>query len=80
MLFPKLEQYLTEVISFVKFHPDRETIKSELESHMIDRIDDYIALGYDNEIAEQLSIKNMGDAREIGRALNKVHNPILGWI
>ncbi|MHB8127375.1 MAG: permease prefix domain 1-containing protein [Mobilitalea sp.] len=80
MLFPKVEQYLTEVISFVKFRSDREAIKSELESHMIDRIDDYIALGYDKEIAEQLSIDNMGDAREIGKALNKEHNPILGLI
>jgi hypothetical protein len=47
---------------------------------MIDRIEDYIAMGYDIEIAEQLSIDNMGDARVIGKALNKEHNPILGWI
>jgi len=80
MLYPKVDQYLTEVIRFVKFYSDREAIKSELESHMIDRIDDYIAMGYDIEGAEQLSIDHMGDAREIGKALNKEHNPILGWI
>jgi hypothetical protein len=80
MLYPKVEQYLTEVIRFVKFYSDREAIKSELESHMIDRIDDYIAMGYEKGIAEQIAIDNMGDAREIGKALNKEHNPILGWI
>jgi hypothetical protein len=80
MLYPKVERYLTEVIRFVKFYSDREAIKSELESHMIDRIDDYIAMGYDKESAEQLSIDHMGDAKEIGKALNKEHNPILGWI
>lgn len=80
MLYPKVEKYLSQVIRYVKFHFDHNAIKSELESHMIDRIDDYITKGYDEETAEQLTIDQMGDATEIGKALNKEHNPILGWL
>lgn len=80
MPLPKKDKFLKEVLSCVKFPFDRDNIKSELDSHIVEKIDHYIAQGYDNETAEQLSINDMGDAKEIGTALNKQHNPILGYI
>lgn len=80
MPLPKKDVFLTEVLSFVKFPFDRDTIRSELEYHIIDKIDFYIGEGYDEETAEQLSIANMGEPSEIGIALNKEHNPILGYL
>ncbi|MEW8994525.1 permease prefix domain 1-containing protein [Clostridium sp.] len=76
----KKEKFLKEVLSYVKFSLDRDDIKTELESHILEKVDYYIEQGYDKEKAEELSINDMGDAKEIGIELNKQHNPILGWI
>ena len=77
---PKIEQFLDDVVQHVKFAYDRKDIKIELENHIKDRIDDYMIQGFDSESAEQQAIEAMGDAGEIGRALNKQHNPVLGWV
>ena len=77
---PKKEEFLKEVISHVKFPFDREEIRYELECHILEKIDYYTEQGYDKETAEQLSIDDMGDAKEIGTELNSQHNPLLGWI
>lgn len=74
------DEFLREVLSYIKFPFDREDIKAELENHIIDKIDDYAEQGYDRETAEQLSISDMGNAEEIGIELNKQHNPFLGWL
>jgi hypothetical protein len=80
MLSHKSEAYLKDILSYVKFPFDRADIKSELENHISDKIDYYTEQGYNMEEAEQLSITDMGDAKEIGIELNKQHNPILGWL
>lgn len=77
---PKVEKFLNSIISYVKFPFDREDIKRELHNHILDRMDDYIEQGMDEETAEQLTLKDMGDAKEIGVALNKEHHPMIGWI
>lgn len=80
MHLPKKDEFLEEVLSYIKFSYDRESIRSELECHISDRIDDYIEQGYDEDMAEQLTIENMGKPRDIGIELNKQHNPLIGWI
>lgn len=74
------EKFLEEVISQVKFKHDRYEIKKELEVHILDKTEYYIEQGYLKDKAEELSINDMGDAKEIGRELNKQHNPLIGWI
>lgn len=76
----KKEKFLKEILSYIKFPFDRSDIKSELENHISDKIDYYAVQGYDIEAAEQLAVKDMGDARVIGIELNKQHNPFLGWL
>ncbi len=80
MLSPKSDVFLKEILSYVKFIFDRGDIRTELESHISDKMEYYFELGYTMEEAEQLSIDNMGNAKEIGVELNKQHNPIIGWI
>ncbi len=80
MLLPKKDEFLKEVLAYIKFPYDRDSIKSELECHILDRMKDYSQQGYDKEMAEQQAILNMGSPRDIGIELNKQHNPILGWI
>jgi len=78
--FSECDKFLDQVLSYVKFPFDRDEIRLELESHILEKIEYYIEQGYDRTTAEQYSIKDMGDAREIGMALNKEHNPFLGWL
>jgi hypothetical protein len=80
MHFPKMEEFLMEVLHYIKYPFDKIEIRSELESHIMDRIDYYIELGHDAKAAELLALQDMGDSKEIGKELNKQHNPFLGWI
>ncbi|WP_407311855.1 permease prefix domain 1-containing protein [Desulfosporosinus sp. SB140] len=80
MLSPKSEEFLQKVLSYVKFSFDHRAIKDELENHLIDRMQDYREQGYAEEEAEQMAVSAMGDAQEIGRELNREHNPIIGWL
>lgn len=74
------EMFLNEVVSHVKFPFDRKEIKSELEDHIEDRMLDYLDEGYSKDEALSLTIKGMGNSSDIGRELNMMHNPFLGWI
>lgn len=80
MKFYKTEEFLKDILSHVKFFFDREEIRLELKDHMIEKIENYMELGYDVEEAEEFTIKDMGDPEIIGVELNKEHNPIIGWI
>jgi hypothetical protein len=80
MLSSKGDKFLKDILSYVKFPFDRNNIRLELEDHISEKVDYYMEQGYDMEKAEQLSINDMGDAKEIGIELNKQHNPILGWL
>lgn len=80
MLSPKSDIFLKEILSYVKFTFDRDAIRTELESHISDKKEYYLEQGYDLEEAEQRSINDMGNAKEIGVELDKQHNPIVGWI
>ncbi len=74
------DNFLQEVLSYIHFPFDREDISSELENHILDKTNDYREQGYSWDEAESLAVQDMGDTRDIGRALNKQHNPVLGWI
>jgi hypothetical protein len=80
MLSPNSEIFIKEVLSYVKFTFDRKDIRKEFEAHISDKIEYYTDMGYELEEAEQRSIQDMGDTKEIGTELNKQHNPVLGWL
>lgn len=46
MNLPRTEEFLEEVVSHVRFKFDRSEIKSELEGHILDKIDYYLEEGY----------------------------------
>lgn len=80
MHWSRKDMFLEEILAYVKFPFDRRDIKSELEGHILDKMDYYIQNGYDEEKAEELSISDMGNSKEIGEELNRQHNPLLGWL
>ena len=64
----------------VRFRPDRGAIQRELTAHYQDHVRDLERVGYDWKLAEQRALAAMGDPEEIGRALDRVHKPWLGWL
>lgn len=74
------EAYLKEVLSQVKFSYDHEPIYQELTSHLEERVEEYLSQGYEKEEAEEMALENFGNPVEIGKALNKEHSPLLGWV
>jgi len=63
----------------VRFFPDREAVRQELEAHMEDRREDFLAQAMSDADAELAVLYVMGDAKETGKLLNKAHSPLLGW-
>ena len=76
----KSDKFINEVISYIKFPFDREDIRKELEDHILDKMEYYDSRGIDKVTAEELTLRDMGNPKEIGIALNREHNFVLGWI
>lgn len=74
-----IKNFLNEVCKEIKYNPVRKPISEELEQHIQDRKEDYIFSGIKEEEAEEKAIKQMGNAKEIGKKLNQVHRPKLDW-
>ena len=74
------EQYLNEVLSFVKFKYDHKAIRRELAEHMADLKEELMTEGVDKDAAEYMAVEYMGDAAEIGRELDQEHHALLGWV
>ena len=72
--------WVDAVCEEVRFQPDRKAIARELRVHYEDHVKDLLRLGRDPALAEERALAAMGDAQEVGRALDKVHKPWLGWL
>ena len=76
------DRWCRRVTELVHFAPDRRAIAQELTAHYEDHKQALLDLGYDEELAAQRALDAMGDAQEIGTALNKCHKYWLGvlWV
>ena len=74
------ETYLKAVLKEIRFPFDRKAISKELKDHMDDAFENQLVLTSDPEEAMRLVLNDFGSPQEIGRQLNAVHKPILGWI
>ena len=72
--------WVNAVCEQVRFRPDHKAIEEELRVHYEDHVKDLLRLGRSRELAEERALAAMGDAREVGRALDRVHEPWLGWL
>ena len=72
--------WLETVGKQMHFPPDRKAALAELADHMSDRREDFIRNGMSTIEASDATAAVMGDPVEVGRTLNRLHNPVLGWI
>ena len=76
----EFEQWCGRVERQVRVFPDRKAIRRELTDHYWDHVTDLRRIGYEDELARQRALRAMGDPEEVGKALNAVHRPLLGWL
>lgn len=74
------DEYINEILFFVKFKYDHKTIRRELQEHMEDLYEDLMAEGMDEAAAAYMTVEYMGEAAEIGQELDKEHHALLGWV
>ncbi len=72
--------YCRAVCAQVRFKPDHAAITEELSGHILDRRDALMEQGLSQQEAEARAVAAMGDPEEVGKALNKEHSWLLGWV
>ncbi|HZK02776.1 MAG TPA: hypothetical protein VFC96_07935 [Anaerovoracaceae bacterium] len=81
MPLPETRNFIRTITKKIYFIPDRHDIERELTTHIEDSaIYIHETKGLPKDEAEKLALSRMGDAKEIGRALNRQHNPALGYL
>lgn len=72
----RIEQYLDRVCVHIHWGPYRARVRRELTSHILDRAD-YLhdCRGFPKEEAIAQAIRLLGNADELGHALNTAYHP-----
>ena len=73
----KRNRWLDDATRYIRCKADRTAVRLELFNHISDRSDALRARGLDAGEAMSRAVDAMGDARELGRELGKLHRP--GW-
>ncbi len=75
------ENFLDAVLREVRFGWDRDEIRAELAEHLYEE-SAYLAErdGLTEAEAEAEAVRRMGDAKLLGKELNRAHNPWIGWL
>ena len=79
MLYLDIKGFLNNVCQEIKYKPIIKGIADELENHIQEIKEEYIETGMNEAEAEEKAVKQMGEAKTIGKELNKVHKPKLDW-
>lgn len=79
MLHLQIKEFLENVCEQIKYKPIRNEISEELKNHIEEHKETYMLEGLHEKEAEEKAIKQMGNAEEIGKRLNKIHRPKLDW-
>lgn len=66
-------KFLEKVAEQIEDERSRELITAELESHLLDKIDYYVDIGYSKEDAEKRATEEMGNPDDTAVPLNALH-------
>ena len=77
-----VERWLNIAVGEIRFKPDREAVRQELQEHFEDKTADLMRIFPDmsEEEAVERALSQMGDPKEIGVELAKIHKPWWGYI
>lgn len=74
------KEFLNNVSKEIRYKPANKPITEELEAHIEELKNDNLCKGLSEEQAEETAVEQMGDAKKIGKRLNRIHRPKLDWI
>ena len=73
-------KWLNEATKKIHFGPDREAVRRELEEHLLDRQERYLARGMAEDEAAKAAVADMGDPETLAVELGRIHSPWWGWL
>jgi len=78
----EMRAWVSSATTLIRFGPDREAVAKELMEHIEDKTLDIqrIFPTMTEREAMQRALDGMGDPKEIGQELGKIHKPWLGWL
>lgn len=77
--FEKIQQYSKAVCDQIRWQKAHPVISEEIENHLFDQRDAYIADGCDEMDATNNAIAQMGDPITVGTQLDRTHRPKPQW-
>lgn len=75
----KIQEYINNVCSKIKFRAVHKEIRLELETHLEELIEEYLAEGFSENEGVSKAIAQMGNADVVGQQLNIIHRPKPDW-
>lgn len=76
----EINNYLNDVCSFIRNKKAHKEIKTELNSHIEDLIDEYTSSGMSKEESIKHALLEMGSPKIVGTDINKAHRTNSDWI
>ena len=76
----EFDDYIKSVLSQIAFVFEHKNIKRELMSHLNDLYEEYVEQGLETSELIRRVIEDMGDPVKIGKELNQIHHPLIGWL
>ena len=74
------KEFLDKVCKEIKYEPANKPISEELKGHIEDIKTENLCRGYSEYESEEMAVEKMGDAKKIGKKLNKIHRPKMDWL
>ncbi len=74
-----VNEFLKTVCGEIRYKKIHGAIQEELKLHIDDLAEEYRCRGYADEEAISKAVLSMGDAKDLGKSLNKQHKPQMGW-
>lgn len=74
-----LARWCDKVVSYIYYTPDREQVRQELMWHLEDAAEALAEQGVPEEEIVERATSAMGDAKQLGLLLRRVHKPWLSW-
>lgn len=69
------KQFLQQVTSYIRSKEARIYVEGELQHHLTQSKEAWINKGYSPKEAEQKAISEMGSASQLGKSMDKIHQP-----
>lgn len=76
----KVQEYLNNVCTYIKWGEVHEQVKLELLAHIEDCVLEYTAEGMKEQQAIEMAISRMGDSVALGKQLHQTHKPPINWL